>query len=277
MEKIQINPQTCIKCGHCAEVCPSAILRQDESNKSIFIEDIDTCITCGQCVAICPTNALIHQDFPAETLHQVDRNELPAPDAVELLIKYRRSTRAFSTKPIQREQLMRILEAAHRAPTASNMQKVAFTLVTSPEKIKEITEFTLDTFASALQKLQNPLLKPLLKRIMPDAYRYVPAFKKLLKGYEQGYDGILRGATALIFIHAPKKSRFGPMDTNLAYQNASLMAESLGIGQFYTGFVLAADAQSSADRLSQILGIEGKVFAGMALGVPKYRFPKSSD
>ena len=193
------------------------------------------------------------------------------------MIKYRRSNRAFSDKTIPHEQLLRILEAAHRAPTATNAQELSFTLVTSPEKIKAVTEFTLDTFQAILKKLQNPMLKPLLKRMMPQAYNYIPAFHMLIDGYRQGYDGILREATALVFIHAPKTSKYGMADANLAYQNASLMAESLGVSQFYTGFVLAAFQQDKTRALNEILEVDGLIHAGMALGIPKYRFSKYMD
>ena len=157
-----------------------------------------------------------------------------------LLCKARRSNRAFTAKPVPEETLDRILEAAHRAPTASNLQRVAFTLVTDPEKLHAISAFTVGVFASILRKLENPLLKPVLKRIAPQLYGYVPHFKRLISEFDKGNDLILRGATAVILIHTPSESRFGCQDANLAYQNGSLMAESLGVAQFYTGFVCSA-------------------------------------
>lgn len=277
MINIQINSQTCIHCGHCADVCPAKIMVQKQASGSISIINIDTCIVCGQCAAICPTNAVVHNKFPLVTLHKVDQNDLPTPESLELLIKNRRSNRVFSSKPIPRDKLMRIIEAAHRAPTATNAQKISFTLVTSPKKINEITEFTLNTFGEALKKLKNPLLKPFLKRAMPEALHYVPVFEELIENYKQGQDGILRGATTLLFINAPRGSRFGSIDANLAYQNASLLAESLGIAQFYCGYVLSAAEQHKKKELSRILGIQEEVFAIMALGVPKYRFTKYMD
>lgn len=138
--------------------------------------------------------------------------------------------------------------AAHRAPTASNLQQVAFTLVTDPDTLRRITAFTVETFASVVRKLENPLLKPLLKVFVGGAYRYLPNFHRLIGEYGEGRDLILRGATAVLLIHTPDGSRFGCQDSNLAYQNASLMAESLGVSQFYTGFGLGSAAGTGRTR-----------------------------
>ena len=95
--------------------------------------------------------------------------------------------------------------------------------------------------------------------------------------YKAGKDIILRGATALIFIYTPKNQHFGSADANLAYQNGSLMAETLGIGQFYTGFVLSALERDRSGKLAKTLGIKGRIHAGMALGVPQMKFSKYVD
>jgi hypothetical protein len=103
-------------------------------------------------------------------------------------------------------------------------------------------------------------------------------FKNMKRIYdEQGKDvGILRGATAVLLVHAPKTSDFGYVDCQLAYQNASLMAENLGVAQFYTGFVLRA-IKKRKQRLEQKLGINGQIHAGMALGMPLFEYPNYVD
>ncbi len=69
-----------------------------------------------------------------------------------------------------------------------------------------------------------------------------------------------------IFFYTDKKERFGCQDCNLAYQNASLMAEAAGVSQFYTGFVCSAAGMDRKRKLQKLLGIEGTVHAGIALG-----------
>ena len=214
MAQIHINQNTCIRCKKCVRICPSALFTLQEG-KGIEV-NADDCISCGHCVAVCPTNSIEHADFPPEKVHTIDRSQLPTADQVELLIRSRRSNRAFSKE-----------KAAHRAPTATNAQEVKMVLVTRPETLKEVSRITIGTFMSIVNLVENPLLKLILKPLMPSGYRYVPVFKRLHEEFKRGNDGILRGATAAIFFYTDKKERFGCQDCNLAYQNASLMALSV--------------------------------------------------
>lgn len=277
MANININSESCTKCGKCVKVCPAWLFSQDGASSPVEIPTAEGCIVCGHCVAACPTDSITHSDFPADKVHPIDYAKLPTPEQLMLLAKARRSNRAFSKKQIPEECLDMILEAAHRAPTASNLQRVEFTLVTDPDNLRKITDCTLDIFGSIVKRLENPILKPILKMVMAGAYKYVPNFHKLIAENAKGNDLILRGATAVIFIHTPENSHFGAADANLAYQNASLMAESLGVSQFYTGFVCVALKQDNTDTLAEALGIKGTIHAGMALGMPSFRMPNYID
>ena len=276
MIDLTIDRTTCIKCSKCVRVCPSHIFYQEREDKEIKLKNIQTCIKCGHCVAICPTDSVIHSNFPSQKVHKIDKQLLPTPEQVDLLIKSRRSNRAFSKKPVPKELIDQILEAAHRAPTASNKQQVEFTVITDPQVLHQISALTIDVFISVSQLAQ--MIKPILKHTSPEILSRIPVFEKMKKSFEKGDDLILRKATAVILIHTPKDSRFGCQDSNLAYQNASLMAESLGVAQFYTGFVCAAVGMDKRKRkLSKLLDIKGNIHAGIALGMPDFRFTNYID
>ncbi|MDH6357922.1 nitroreductase family protein [Parabacteroides sp. PF5-9] len=274
---IHIDIETCTRCRKCVRICPAEIFIQETPKSDVETQHISSCIHCGHCVGVCPTSSIVHSDFPAEKIHPIHPEKFPTSEQLLLLIKSRRSNRAFSAKPVPAEKLDLILEAAHRAPTGTNAQNVSFTLVTDPEKIQQVIGFTIDIFMELGKKLSNPFLKPILKLIVPDAYAYLPHLEALRRKYEMGQDPILRKATALLLIHTPKKSQLGCQDANLAYQNGSLMAESLGISQFYTGFLCIAMQQDKKNRIPNFLGIEGKVHAGMGLGVPSIHFENYID
>ena len=278
--QIKIDAESCIRCGKCVKVCPSRIMTQEKAGAPIGLRNIDTCIACGHCVAVCPTNSVLHNLFPKETVHPIDRKELPTPEQVLLLCRARRSNRALSNRPVPQQAIDQILEAAHRAPTASNMQQVRFTVITDPKQLDRVIRFTIDTLMGSVKTLENPLVKLFLKPRNPHLYEhYVPIFRQLKEEYGKGNDLILRGAKALILIHTPRNSRFGAADANLAYQNGSLMAESLNISQIYTGYFCAALKQSRGKgrKFLRSLGIDGEVQASMALGMPLFLFANYID
>lgn len=189
----------------------------------------------------------------------------------------RRSNRTLTSRPVPKEMLDKIVEAAHSAPTATNSQSLSFTVVTDPQKLRQVSDYTIGVFDSLAKLLLNPVVKCVVKPFMKDVYKYVPVFNRLKEEHKAGKDPILRKATALLLIHTPKSNRFGSEDANLAYQNASLMAQSLGVSQIYMGFVLTAIRHEGKDTLAKTLGIDGKIQAIMALGIPAFKYPKYTD
>lgn len=274
---IRIDKESCTKCGKCALVCPSEIMVRDKATKAINLVKVDRCIGCGHCMDVCLTDSVVHSDFPAEHVHTIDYDRMPTPEQVMLLIKSRRSNRTITSKPVPAQMLEQIVEAARYAPTATNSRLLSFTLITEPEKLRQISDFTIGVFDGIAKLLLNPLVKLLVKPFSKDLYRYVPEFKRLKEDHLAGKDPILRKATVLLVIHTPKSNRFGCEDANLAYQNASLMAQSLGVSQVYMGFVLTAVKQQKKNIFSEVLGVDGKIQAIMALGMPAFDYPKYTD
>lgn len=270
--QIDINRERCIRCLKCVKVCPATIFKGNEPE----VERASRCIKCGHCVAVCPSLAVVHELFPEQKVHTTAYDAMPSSESLMLLIKNRRSMRNFTKTPIPDTLLEQIAQAAHRAPTATNAEQVSFTLITDPLILRQVSEFTVDTFVSAIGKIDNFIMRPIIKRTSPVIYKYIPMLKSMRRKLDEGNDQILRGATALLLIHTPKWISYGVEDCNLAYQNGSLMAEVLGVGQFYTGFVLNA-AQRRKGALEKMLGIDGVIHAGMALGMPQFRYPNYID
>lgn len=268
----------CIRCGRCARVCPAAVFEQRREEGKVLAKRPESCIGCGHCVAACPAAAIEHEQFPPEKVHPIDRSGLPTPEQLRLLIHSRRSNRDLKREPVPRELLEQILQAAHCAPTASNLQQVGYTVVTRPDELRQVIEFTLDYMRRMVRLLNMPVLGALIRTFVKGANRYAATFERIIGEWEQcGLDRILRGATALILIHTPKENRFGAIDAQLAYQNGSLMAEALGVSQIYTGFLLTALKADKRQRLARKLGIREVIHAGMALGMPACRFGNYID
>lgn len=267
---ISINSETCIKCGRCVRVCPTHIFCQEAPRAEVQIQNISSCIRCGHCVGVCPTSSVMHTEFPPEKIHKINRELLPTPEEVMLLCKTRRSNRAMKSEPVPAEMLEQILEAAHSAPTGSNVQQVSFTLVTDREKVRKVIELSMAVFSGILSVLKSQPESPVISKM-------IGYITQLTETYAQGNDPILRGAETLLLFHTPKELSFGYADANLAYQNGSLMAEALGVTQFFTGFLCTAIKEDKADSIKNYLGIDGEVHAGMALGMPEFRFVNYVD
>lgn len=250
------------------------VFEQPETGGRPIVAAPENCIECTHCVAACPVGAVLHACFPRERIRRIDRSQLPSAEGLMLLMKSRRSNRDLTKRSVPAEHIDRILEAARYAPTASNLRQVGFTVVTDPAKLHRVIEYTLDFCRRMLRLLEMPVAGPVIRRFVKGADRYRMTFRRLIDEYEQhGRDRILRGATVLIFFHAPAGNRFGGIDCQLAYQNGSLMAEALGVSQIYTGFVYTAIRSDRKNRLAKELGIDGEIHAGMALGMPVGPFP----
>lgn len=121
---LNIDQESCIKCGKCVRVCPSDIFTQERAGETIGLVRVESCIVCGHCVDVCPTGSVLHSEFPPEKTHTIDYSQMPTPEQVMLLIKSRRSNRTLTSRPVPKEMLDKIVEAAHSAPTATNSQSL---------------------------------------------------------------------------------------------------------------------------------------------------------
>ncbi|MCI1778943.1 MAG: nitroreductase family protein [Bacteroidales bacterium] len=291
---ITVDDKKCIKCGRCITVCPADIfLRADPSGKIIRKEDFKAagdvsgypiavykpqrCIACGHCVDVCPTSSVIHSVFPPERVHKIDYSRMPSPESVMMLMKARRSNRSFTAEPVPGDMVDKILESAYLAPTAENKQQLRFIMVTSPEKIMAMRNFVLDVFGSKVRIIDSPLLRPVMKIFFGGLYKYVKVYYRMKRLHDAGRDMILRGATAVLFVAAPEE-RFESENANLAIENASLMAASLGLGQIYTGFLCTA-IRMDEKKFGRLLGLpEGmKIYGGLGFGMSSVRFLNYAD
>lgn len=53
---LELDPQACIGCGRCVEVCPHQVFVI--RGKKAELADLDSCMECGACAVNCPVTAL---------------------------------------------------------------------------------------------------------------------------------------------------------------------------------------------------------------------------
>jgi nitroreductase len=132
----------------------------------------------------------------------------------------RRSIRAYEPKPVDRDLVRQLIDAAVQAPNAMGFQPWEFAVIQDPAVLADLNARTK---AHMLVLASQDPISPLAP------YRGMFA--------DPAYD-IFYGATALVLIGAKPNS--GPMagtDCTLAAENLMLAARGLGLGTCWMGFV----------------------------------------
>lgn len=260
------------------EICPAGLfVREDDTQVPDFVREND-CIVCGHCVAICPETAITHVDFPEGSVITVNREILPPVEGILEYMKTRRSVREFKDKPVERNLIEQIIEGARFAPSAHNSQCTEYIVIHNKNVLQEIVEATVLYFDKISKQLRNPVTRTLLRMAVgpqvDKAVKSVPSFEKLVTAFNNGEDRILRNAPLLIVFHSKRSALLANVNVSLALQNASLVCHGLGLGSFYTGYLIGACQRER--KVQEILKIpeRNQIYGALAIGWPKYKYKK---
>ena len=249
MSLICVDYEQCARDGLCVEACPPRIIALNEDGYPVVAPGNEaSCIGCGHCVAICPHRALSHTGLSPEAFLPAARPKPGFEAEVEALMRSRRSVREYKAEPVDRAVLDELLDVARFAPTAVNSQQLGWIVVQDPAKTASLAG-TVATWMRAVNAL--------------------PRYIELL---DKGGDVVLRGAPHVVMAHAPASYGFAETDCVIALSYLELAAAARGLGTCWAG-ILTRAAQNDA-ATAQALGVpEGhKVFGGLMLGRPKYRY-----
>ena len=257
-------------------VCPMNVLVQEEQRAIPNVAREKLCISCGHCLAVCPQGAIAHAGVSQEMIRPVLQECLPAPEMLTHLINVRRSVRALKDTPVEKELVEQVIHAARFAPSGHNVQSTEYVVVQDQAMLRQVVRLTAKSLETISGLFGNPLLQPALSWLFRDRYENIgliaKEFKLLAGMAEAGEDKILHCAPALVVFHARQSAVFAGVNANMAAQNASLMAQSLGLGAFYTGYVVFACEMDNS--IPKLLGVPNhhRIYAGLALGHPAVRY-----
>ena len=281
MVEITIDPDVCVRDGLCAMTCPISLIVQNGKGSVPMIEDdLEGCFRCGQCVAVCSKGAITHSHFPEGTVTLIDPEEVPTYDQVLGLIRSRRSQRAFKDKPIEKEVIEKVLEAARFGPSGHNEQSTEFVVIQDRETIIEIGRLTAKGLARTAMPFKYAIGRMMMRAMMGQrGAEYLgelaPEFEGLADLYNDGTDLILHNAPAMILFCADKiGGTFAGTNANIALHNAALAAETVGLGCFYTGFVVVVSERD--DSIARLVGLPEthNIYGALAVGYPRLKFKK---
>lgn len=257
-----VNEEKCIGCGICVKDCLLNCIKV--KNGKAKIRNL-ICFKCGHCIAVCPKNAVYSDEYNMEEIKEYNKEEFSISSNNLLnFIKFRRTIRQFNiSKEVEKEKIEKIIEAGRYTPTGSNAQDVSYIVVR--DNINTLRELTLKTL--------NDIGKNILENDDPQYKKYSTYAKMWTKMYKdfkedkEDNDKLLFSSKSLIFVVSNS-------DVNgaLASSTMELMANTLGLGVLYSGFL--AFAAKNSEEIKNLLGIDdpNKIVTCMVLGYPSVKY-----
>lgn len=270
---LEIDLEKCIKCGECARTCPAFVIEVDKEVGAIE-KHPEVCIICGHCVAVCPTDAIIHKKMDMNDFQPMKDPNI-SYDQLYQLIRNRRSIRRYKDKPVEDEDIDKLMKAVRYIPTAENDQHLKYLIIRDKDTIAQIRR----NMASKM-KFSHTLLKilffvrPFLPKSLKSTLNLI--VEKWESGGESGKeDPFLRTAPTVVIIYAKKKSTLRYWDAAIASYNMMLVARTLGVDTVWNGVhAIMANSFGSLRKDSKVPKGH-KVVGTVCMGYPDIKFRKT--
>ncbi|MBI4958317.1 MAG: nitroreductase family protein [Desulfovibrio sp.] len=286
-EVVRIDPKACTGCSRCVAVCPSNTLALARGRATVAGE---SCIGCCQCAAVCPESAVRVDGFDgwaesSSAFRMDDSSVEPGKYPVEELVRLmrsRRSVRSYSDAPVPMALLEDLVRIGVTAPSGTNSQKWAFTLLESREAVVDFATDVARFFKGLNRMAANPAIRLVTSlcgyKALAEYHRehYPSVVRALREWEEEGVDRLFHGAPAAMVVSSRPGASCPAEDALLATQNILLGAHALGLGTCLIGY--AVSAMEHDGRIGRALGIPKgeKVYAVIAVGYPKIAYARTT-
>jgi nitroreductase/NAD-dependent dihydropyrimidine dehydrogenase PreA subunit len=259
---VTIDADLCANDGACAAVCPAQLIRYDaDLDVHVVIpEAAERCIACGHCLAVCPEGAVALDGVAAADCATVEPREWPGVADLGALICARRSVRQYQSRAVERNLLERLLETCRWAPTGSNRQEVAWSVVAERAGLERVG----DTMVTWLK--DNAVRPESIASRLPATW--------LIDGWERGDDPLFRGASTLVVNHGPEAGSAPYESALIAMSSFELLAASAGLGACWIGFLMGAAQECEALRVRLAVPDGHRLCGAMVVGYPSYAYQR---
>jgi nitroreductase/NAD-dependent dihydropyrimidine dehydrogenase PreA subunit len=273
---ITINEQKCTLCGECIPVCVRRILQKGET--SVEILDPAMCLYCGHCKAVCPADAFQFSEGNDQFLAVPSKEEIPSAAPFFRLLRKRRSLRIYQARPVERAKLKMLIEAGRYAPTGSNRQACEYVVVSGRKALDKVCTLAIRNLQEQGKELQKAIdeysrKKKSLPEELASRQTLPPVWERIAGKWKEGVDQLLHNAPALIIVHMKKGLATTPeIDAAIASTQMILLAETLGLGTCFIGFLIWAIEDSK--ELKAFLGVpeDSKAVVAFTVGYPDVEF-----
>lgn len=249
--RLNINTEKCIGCGLCKQIC----IRDNIDIVDGVATELETdCFDCGQCMALCPNDAIRLKCYINDEDRIIDYNSddkvISQEDMLQFL-KQRRSCRWFKDKKISKETFDQLFEAAYYSPTGQNLQTTEFAVIS--ENLDEFLNLVWDIIK--VEKDEFPRIK-MFGEYLED--------KNVCKAHPLLWEG-----KQIIAAFSEDSA-----DSLIAMTRIELMAYAMGLGGFYSLFIMKAD-RIDHERLMKFfpdISPKKRMQAVFIIGYPRLKY-----
>ncbi len=212
---LSIDGDRCTGCGKCVSVCIRGNIAVRNGRAT---EMHGPCFRCWHCVAVCPAGAIGIASAPGFEGEPVPKE--PSVDYGRMIsfLKQRRSIRLFTGKKVTEEEFGRLFEAGRYSPTGMNAQGTEFAVID-----RELGRF-LQAVYESLRPLENEF--PRIREFC--AYHENP-------DAQNGRHPLLWEGKQIVIAFSES-----PVDAAVAMTRVELTAYTMGLGGFYSLFLMKA-------------------------------------
>ena len=250
MPVLGIDYDKCSGCGICLISCPiqGKFFKKDEEQDKIIFEDPENhCFRCGQCVAQCPEDAIVHikmgEAFTFKNIENLE--EHTSYEQIYNFLAANRSVRHYKKDKVPTEILQKVFTAMECAPTGGNFRSEKFSIISDPDKIKELS----DAVEVEMIKLFGDQLDATKAKYHSVVY----------------YD-----APHIIFVTSPYDNILANYNMGNIVTYGRLAAQALGLGTCWNGMTQLAI--QSNPKIKKIANIKGRIVGAFTIGYPKAKF-----
>jgi nitroreductase/formate hydrogenlyase subunit 6/NADH:ubiquinone oxidoreductase subunit I len=271
--RFEFESDQCTGCGMCAKACPTSCIQWDKEKKRPYVTALKSlnpaCIGCNNCESICPVRCIrvrgeyrvlegryktpedkfgdmvpvspFDQSYKAANFDDFEKRLTET----ESVIFKRRSIRIYQKKPVSKEIIHRIIEAARFAPSAGNCQPWKCVIVTNSDlnnrinkKCASVLEKFRWAYSGDLQWWRRSVVS-LMSLLQVNNWDQRP-FSAMEKMNQIGGNLTFNAPVVIHFLKDYRGIGHPSMDVAIAAQNLVLAAHSLGLGTCYIGFIASA-------------------------------------
>jgi nitroreductase len=218
---------------------------------------------------------LNEQEFVSVRALDINENEFLS------LLQQRRSVRRYKDKPVPREIINRIIDAAQSSPTGTGSMTTGIIVIDNPEILARFSELVYESYEGLVRILKNPIAR-LFMRLKTGDKKFrtlqdfvMPGMHWYIRWYREGKSNeILRDCPALLLFHCPIFEPMGSENCLVAAYHAVMMAQIMKIGTCLNDLI--PPICNKVTKIRDLLGLsdDREVHASITLGYSKYDFKR---